>query len=114
MEELEILNRLEPLERLEVSLNIKDTRGYYSNIDLICMSTDLLYKSSLLLNSIQVKRNNKSLTMQEYNKLFIEATENTLKAKILTTMEQESFLFWNDKDINECFSKITNQIIINK
>ncbi len=113
MKELECLNSLEPLKSLEINLRIEDTKVYYSNVNLLCMSMNFIYKSTLILNSIEVKRNNKSLTIQEYKNLRYNAYVNTLKANLLLDIEKSSYLFWNNEDIKSYFvSKLNNKIII--
>ena len=107
------LNQLEPLESLETRLNPlfeKDTKKYYSSIDLICEGVNLLYQSHLQLEQINQKRNDNTLTLQENLKLSIEVNHLTQRALVYLSTYEKDCIFWNDEDIE---NKINSMIFGN-
>lgn len=106
MLELAPLEKIERLEGLETTLKPlfeKDTKKYYSNLELVCISTDLLYQSHLQLEQIAQKRNTGILTLYEYNRLNIESNKLTKQAIAYLITNDKNFIYWNDEDIQEEF-----------
>lgn len=114
MQEITSLNKLEPLKSLETRLNPlyeKDTKKYYSNLELICESINLLYQSHLHIKQIQQKRNEKILTLKENLTLSTEANYLTKKAIAYLSTLDKDFICWNDEDIeNEINSMILGKV----
>lgn len=106
MQQLQPLNSLKPLNNLDDRLKPmfeRDTRKYYSNLDLVCMCTNLLYESHLLLEKIDIKRGNQELTLHEHYLLNKKANQKIYKAYSILNTIDKSPIFWNDEDIEHDF-----------
>ena len=100
------LEKIESLESLETTLkplNEKDTKKYYSSIDLICNSIDLVYQSHLKMELIAQKRNDGTLTAEDHQKLILDANNLTKKAILYANTNNKDFIYWNDEDIENEF-----------
>ena len=100
------LEKIESLESLETTLKPlfeKDTKKYYSNLELICISTKLLYNSHLKMQLIAQKRNDATLTLYEYKNLNSEANILTKKSIAYLKTFDKDIIYWNDEDIEEEF-----------
>lgn len=106
MQQLQPLNSLKPLNSLETRLKPmfeKDTRKYYSNLELVCKSTNLLYESHLLMEEIAIKRDNQELTLQEHYILNKKANHKIYRAYNILNVIDKNPTFWNDEDIEHDF-----------
>lgn len=109
MQELQPLESLTPLQGLEIRLNSqfeKNNKKYYSNLDLVCMSTELLYKAHLVMEQIQQKRSYKTISIDEHKSLLLQSNNLTKKGFLLLKMYEKDSIFWNDKDIENKFKKL--------
>ena len=103
---LEKIERLESLETALKPLNERDRRKHYSNLELICNSMNLIYQSHLKLELISQKRNDETLTAEEYQKLSIEANQQTKKAHVYLSTYEKDCIYWNDEDIEKEFKSM--------
>lgn len=100
MQQLQPLNSLKPLNSLETRLKPmfeKDTRKYYSNLELISKGTELLYEAYLLTEDSE------NLSLQEKCNLNRKVKSKLLKANVFLNIIDKNPIFWNDEDIEHDF-----------